>query len=562
MIINKLLQIKNLHLKFGVFYVFTSSLLTFPMADDGWYLIEAKVLKLTGSLIQYQYPVTFPVGYIHAILNSIPITFTNNFLFFRVIPSLICLSILYFIFQLRNKFKFDSQAFFIFSLWCLFSTSFFISFRAEIFIAFLFTILIYVTKKTKINLMYLNIPLILILNSLALSIHQSGIILPFATLPILVLIIIKKHFFKIFTPNFFIGLSVSLLIFFINSTPNILIQKIKNFQAVNNWPQPFPGEFKWGYLPWFEYKRLIHLTSSTPLQFISILILFVTLILIFVELVTNLKSKNIENSLINLIFLTAPFGLFLAPSKWTGHYAALLPIVLYFLSEHLKKLRIFLLFILFQLIFITSLALDWVPGGINSFNPKIKNIIDYTASILVIKLVICFIILTALILIFFKFHQTISRVFIVNSLVIFSFLLLQIAPPAIDSISKDKDWTFIRQLWNFRNYGDCGIFEEAQKLGIFKTEDKFVFTYESYSLFPCLNPILPKNGIWEYPNFSVGGIPIWDQQRLAYEVEITRVYCPVFTSREFLDEMDRCIYKWQSKIPQARLVSVENVKVW
>ena len=142
----------------------------------------------------------------------------------------------------------------------------------------------------------------------------------------------------------------------------------------------------------------------------------------------------------------------------------------------------------------------------------------------------------------------------------------QIGPNLIDSLIPDKGWTFSRQIiGEIKNSGsECGIYNKntLRKLGIDYNVDTFVFNQESFFYYSCLNQILPKGGIWTFPNFSVGGIPIWDQQRLANETRIERIYCPNFTTRSFDDEVDRCIYMWSSLIPDMRLIGIEKVSVY
>ena len=72
-----------------------------------------------------------------------------------------------------------------------------------------------------------------------------------------------------------------------------------------------------------------------------------------------------------------------------------------------------------------------------------------------------------------------------------------------------------------------------QSKGIDIENKTFIFSNENYFYFECLNPTLPKNGVWKYPNYSVGGVPVWDQQRLANESKIEKVFCPSFVDRSF-----------------------------
>jgi hypothetical protein len=269
--------------------------------------------------------------------------------------------------------------------------------------------------------------------------------------------------------------------------------------------------------------------------------------------------------------ISAPFGLILAPSKWSGHYAALLPVLFIGLMLMMIKNRSYAFVrILFLTACLYALLLPWKNGGSDTLNLQ-NNFRDFILpQILEIKslyaAIIFILFLTILLISRYSNNFKSKQIDAFLASIVIMTPMFQIAPNLIDSFNKDKGWTFSRQMKNelFKNQETCGIYEKSTliNLGIDYKVDLFTFNQESYSYFPCLQPNIPDNGIWTFPNFSVGGIPVWDQQRLAYEASIDLIYCPTNKERSFDDEVDRCVYRWNSLIPNMKLKSMRNVWVF
>jgi len=560
----------------AIFVIGFSIFTVAPMADDGIYLIQARIFEITGSLIQFQYPVTFPTGHIHAWLNGISSTFNLGFFYSRLIPGLI----LYFNWKLINLISVNFQnptnksKIVLFSFWALFVFSFGMTLRPEPYISLIFLGLIYFLAKSTLDELGDSISYSIIGTSLALALHQSGFVMLFASIPVWIIGFKRRSLLKHDLEKIYYSLVIAVLIFFQNSSLFLFFKRYQNFQSVNSWPQAFTGDFRWGYPPYFEYMRLIHLKFATPSQVLLVLLtLFVFLSLVITYSYVK-KFSIVQDSNIYLIYLTllsAPFGLILAPSKWAGHYAALFSVLIigYLIIGKFSNNFIKFHFTLI-LISIVSLILPWKNGGSNTLNLNLEFRSKYFESFLNYKLLIFCLILVIffLLLIVSNFIKLFSTrfIYIFSTFVIMLNPLMQISPNFIDSLNRDQGWTFSRQIFReiLREYGECGIFDkvELSKIPINFKAGKFVFNQENYAYFACLNPILPEMGVWSYPKYSVGGIPVWDQQRLANKSIIEKIYCPTFENRSFEDEIDRCIYKWTSLIPDMPLVSSEKVYIF
>ena len=550
-----------------IFAMFTVA----PMADDGLYLIEARLLSLIGNLIQFQYPVVFPTGNLHAFVNGISSHLTDGILYTRIIPGIVLIFIWILINQINNALRLKSNIGkpLIFSLWVLYVFSFGITLRPEPYVALLFLGFILVLSRNQNSISISAINYSFIATALALSIHQSGFILLFASFPLWIRAIKVGRNLRSHIDIFYYSIIVSLLIFFQNSSLFLYFKRLANFQKVNEWPQPFTGDFKWGYPPYLEYMRLLHLKLSTPSQFLFVSLTF----LVMIYLLINFKYYRNESrfELISLTLIAAPFGLILAPSKWSGHYAALLPVLFIGLMLIMIKNKSYA-FVRFLILAVClySLLLPWKNGGSDTLNLQ-NNFRDFILpQILQIKFLFAVVIFTLFltILLISKYlnnHKS-KQIDALLALCVVITPMFQIAPNLFDSFNHDKGWTFSRQIKNelLKNQETCGIYEKSKliSLGIDYKVDLFTFNQESYSYFPCLQPNIPDKGIWTFPKFSVGGIPVWDQQRLAYEASIDQIYCPTYEDRSFDDEVDRCVYRWTSLIPNMRLTSMRNVWVF
>jgi hypothetical protein len=555
-----------------IFAIFTVA----PMADDGIYLIQARILETVGSLIQFHYPVTFPTGHIHARLNGISSSFNLGFFYARIIPGLI----LYLNWKLTSLISVNLQnathksKIMLFSFWSLFVFSFGITLRPEPYISLIFLGLIYFLVKSNPDRLSDSISYSIIGTSLALAIHQSGFVILFASLPVWILGFNRRSSIKHDFEKIYYSLVIAVLIFFQNSSLFLFFKRYQNFERVNSWPQAFTGDFRWGYPPYFEYMRIIHLKFATPSQILLVTLTFFVFLTLLISYSYVKKSSIVQHLNIYMIYLSllsAPFGLILAPSKWAGHYAALFPVLIigYFIIRKFS-IRFLLFHNILILISIFSLILPWKNGGSNTLNLNLdfrtryfERGLDYKILIFCIAL---FVFILYVVVSSFIKSSSVKNTYILSAFIIVLNPFMQISPNLIDSLNRDQGWTFSRQIFReiLNEDGECGLFDkvEVAKIPIDLEMGTFVFNQENYAYFSCLNPILPEMGVWRYPKYSVGGIPVWDQQRLANKSNIEKVYCPTFKNRSFEDEIDRCIYKWTSLIPEMRLVSSEKVYVY
>ena len=561
---------------FAVFAIGLSIISVAPMADDGLYLIEARILEIVGDLIQFQYPVTFPTGHIHAWVNGLSSEFNSGIFYARLIPGIILYLIWRLISAISEKYQSpnNKSKIVLFSFWTLFIFSFGMTLRPETYISLIFLGLIYSLTNSSRDKLGNSISYTLIGTALALSVHQSGLVILFAAIPVWIIGFKRRSALKRDVEKISYSLVISVLIFFQNSSLFLFIKRYQNFERVNEWPQPFTGDFRWGYPPYFEYMRLVHLKFATPSQILLVtltLFVFAILLCCYKYFKKSLIVGDSNDYLIYLTLLSAPFGLIFAPSKWAGHYAALFSVLImgYLMIRKLSsKVNIFH----FALIFISMfpLILPWKNGGSDTINLTLNFRSNFFESYYKYQTLIFFFVLIGVLALFLIWR--VSKNFNLKYMNIFTAFvltlnpLLQISPNLIDSLIRDSGWTFSRQI--FREIGnsnsECGIYDknELSKIPIDVELGSFVFNQESYVYFSCLNPILPERGAWNFPNYSVGGIPVWDQQRLANESKIERIYCPFFENRSFEDQVDRCIYRWTSLIPDMPLASSEKVNIF
>jgi hypothetical protein len=547
-----------------IFLIFLG-LVIYPMADDGFYLLGAKVFKETGILTQYQYPVPFPVGYLHASINAIFIQEFTSIFMLRIFPLLAAL-IIWMVF-LRNWIHGHINITFrekllLWSIWALFTSAFYVTLRAEPYVALFFIIAIAFLKRYQNDrpdlVIFLTVPLAVF----SVSFHQSGIIVPFALLPIWIVNTFRLDWRKLNYSYFSLSFFISSTVLFINSDPLLLVSKVKDFESVLNWNQPFPGEFAWGYPPWKEYVRLQHVMNATPLQLLAILIFFIVLaflVQIFITQIKNFDTGAFNRNYILIALITAPLGLIFAPSKWAGHYSPLLIVTLIGLTVLIKeKNKIHLLYFIALLAGSITFLRPWVAGGNNGYSFDLNNIfileiyyyfVENRINFLLVIIVVGILLLTTL----FRKYSYYLKIMII--LILIS-ILKQIIPPTFDSIAGDAGWTMNRQIASgvINKDARCGIFNEEKLIQLnILNSDKFLLNGDFINS-PCVEPVGFRYGVWEYPKYSIGPVPLWDQQRLGNRSKINKVYCFEPLSRFYNPNLETCIYSWSSEIPEMQLL--------
>ena len=141
-------------------------------------------------------------------------------------------------------------------------------------------------------------------------------------------------------------------------------------------------------------------------------------------------------------------------------------------------------------------------------------------------------------------------------LIILLSIVKQVFPTTIDSVIGSAGWTMNRQI-------TTGIIDENMRCGLFDKDrlinfdiyyqDKFLFS-NNYINSPCFKPVDFSRGIWEYPDYVIGEIPVWDQQRLAFRSKIKLVQCFEPINRTYKSDLETCIHSWESEIPQMNLL--------
>jgi hypothetical protein len=569
----KKIKIKSVaFLKSSILVALIAAFFVPPMADDGLYLVEAKVLAESSILMQYQYPVVFPTGQFHALINGIFSGLNYGIFYYRIIPSIVLILIWILIDSIIKTFTYidTRMKLLVFCLWILFVFSFGMTLRPEPYVVLIFLGLILVILKYSSKNIYIPFCYSVLASSTSLALHQSGFVVLAASVSLWIYLILSREVFNFRYESLVKLFSLSVLIFFFHSSFILYFQRYLNFERVLDWPQPFTGEFRWVYPPLYEYMRIIHLKLASPSQVLLVVLIFfiLTLLLIYSNtILKNYRKSKLGEFLIYLAIISSPLGLILAPSKWAAHYAALFPLLILglLLLSRTNQTRLYLYM---SIAFFSSLTyfLPWKNGGSDTINLD-NNFAKYLfPDILWLRSYLPYLFLSALFILAILYIKNMSlslNYFVI--LVVPAILLspiLQISPSAIDSLYSSSGWTLPRQVFNSLNTSssNCGFFDskDLQRNGIDIENKTFIFSNENYVHYECLNPTLPKNGIWQYPNFSVGGVPVWDQQRLANQSKIEKVYCPTFIDRSFKDEIDRCIYEWTSNIPNMTLVNSES----
>jgi hypothetical protein len=557
----------------AILYLVFIALTLYTILDDGLYLIEAKVLQSTGVLTQYLYPVPFPVGDIHFRLISLFLTEQPNILLLRL-PSSIALFFTWVIFnrfwlrELIDTKNYRTVSLFSWGIWAFFSATFLVTLRPEGYVALILLIsLVLITKylySGLTNQFLLSVPLV----ALALSLHQTGVLVLFLFIPAWIQIFWNRSYDKITFSAAVFNVSLSIYIFFFTSNIFIIVDKVREFESVNSWPLPFHESLTWNDPPWNEWKRVQHIFLADSLRFTAGAVALITAGFIIAILFKERNNTKNTNFVFNLSMLFSFIGLMVAPSKWVDHYAALLPTIIVFSlyiinSKHKKYSHLYLFLVATTAII--GINRTWVAGGKNIYSLDLNNaLVDRTYSFFSsqVNMLIISLFFTLLLLISYLFarkegNQTFLLVFPV---VVFTFLVVrQITPTLLDSVIGGAGWTMNRQIiqGTYDAEKRCGVFLNAdlEKNNI-DSKELFAFTTpQDYAIYPCLTPTPVEAGIWIFPQYSVGNVHRWDQQRLMNRMTAETAYCFDSSPRFINDSFDKCIYRWNSEIPQMRLIN-------
>ena len=539
--------------------------------DDGLYLIETQLFRQTGVLSQYLYPVPFPVGDWHFMVTSIFLGDIPNIAALRIIPA-ISLFLIWRIFynkwlSLKNSNKFTNYlAWVTWSLWAFFAATFLLSLRPEVYVALILTLGLAIIKnyffEGNIKNFYFTIPLAL----LALSLHQTGIIAFFLMIPAWLHFIFVRRLCGLSIYKLSFNILLGIYVFFVNSNAITLLAKVQDFEAVNDWPLPFHETLIWNDPPWAEWKRIEHTLIADPLRFTAGLIVVSTIFLLVMFLVKERNEILKSDKLFLISIVIAAASLAFAPSKWVDHYGAMLPLVLvafvYFFNRADKR------YIVIMLIFTTIFSLialnkNWVAGGKSIYTLDLDNTIVSSVHFLAtnnafMQKISIFLTFIFILLMVYSYLSNKLIVFIVFSASLLGLLAVrQIAPTSVDAVIGSKGWAMNRQISAELINPDyrCGVFsEKALESSKIDYQARFAFaTPQDYVVYPCLRPTPIEAGIWIFPDYSVGNLHRWDQQRLMNRMNAETIYCFDSAPRFSSDNFDSCIYKWKSEIPQMQL---------
>jgi len=561
---NKFDYLSIIYLIFLIFALHT-------ILDDGLYLIETQLLRQTGVLSQYLYPVPFPVGDWHFMVTSIFLGDIPNIAALRIIPA-ISLFLIWRIFynkwlSLKNSNKFTNHLTWVtWSLWAFFAATFLLSLRPEVYVALILTLGLVIIKdyffEANIKNFYFSIPLAL----LALSLHQTGVVTFFLMALAWLHFIFIKRLRGLSIYKLSLNILLGIYVFFVNSNAITLFAKVQDFEAVNDWPLPFHETLTWNDPPWAEWKRIEHTLIADPLRFTAGLIVISTIFLLVMFLIRE-KNQILKSDRLFLISIViAAASLALAPSKWVDHYGALLPLVLvtfvYFFN-HAEKNYLVITLIFTTIFSLLALNKSWVAGGKNIYTLDMDNTIVSSTFFLatdnnLIQKISIFLTFVFILLMVYSYLKNKFTVFILFSASLLGLITVrQIAPTTVDAVIGSKGWAMSRQISaELTNPAyRCGIFSEKDlEISKIAPQANFAFaTPQDYAIYPCLKPTPIEAGVWIFPDYSVGNLHRWDQQRLMNRMNAETIYCFDASPRVSSDNFDPCIYKWRSEIPQMRL---------
>jgi len=537
-----------------------------PKYDDGWYFLISRVLSLDNTYSNVMLPIVQPTGFWHARLLSL-LSGEEPIIFLLRLPSLLSLFFIWYVFKrsiypwLNRNYPVEIPFFAFWVIWIAYSAGFLVTLRPDPLIALFLTILLALTLNWwEFNKNFIYFGLISIIG-LSLSTHQSGVIVFAAGFPVLIISIVqdfKKGLFYWY--GIMWGLCLSLFLIFWSSSPRLIL---KSLRIYNNIDEIYPGDISIISKPYEEWQRLFsifRLNLSTSLQNFLILQL-----VIFTLMATIFYMKRYYTGHKEFLIITASLssilGLVLAPSKWAWYYGDFVTVFMILVSYvffTIKKSKEQLIFILLYsstaISFVYAFSKGWQS---NDFDVKIRSshlstfIINFNVNSLIIGLV-----LVVIFSFIFRFKDYSLKFFTsLNIVLIFQL----ISPTFIDSVIANKGWTFIRQ-------STIGIFDSKLRCGLaadtyldnqktisvqqsLESTDGSVVTSPGFFLFsPCLKFISNIDGKWDMPSF-ISGSPIFDQQRLMLESELSSPVCNEIDSRpSWLS--DYCFYRVSSNIKQ------------
>ena len=520
------------------YLIITLSILSFlnialpPRIDDGWRIVEASLLRATNVYNNYLVPSPLPTGRLLARINGLALS-TNYFPAIRSI-SVIALFFMWIViyYLLKNIFSSDislANIKILTSFFILFiSTAFFIGLRGEIYISLIFTLglLLIVLEKSipKPNL----INFLILSAAIALSIHQSGILM---IVVLMTYFILNYKFLSlsniVSSPFFAFTTGLSAIVLFdhnnvFSAFRNSMIYSYK-FDQVGIF-----GDVS-TFNPVGEYERFLRVFTygSNIFTFTVILIFISFLYLILNQLKINKSKEKRDFIYILLISFTS---LFIMPSKWAWYYMVFAPVILisfFYYLVNLKKRQIRTSDLLFiPLIFILTLSVEneiypLVPSStLNKF--KEPNFFSEFLGFNLQTLILIF----ALVVFgscFSKF-LTNTRLYLyfvlINLSIIFILFLYGSLSPIISGFLNKSGWSYLSQNAPVKNHNSCGMFSEFGKLPSLVTTN-----LDFFPLFPCSSPLLFRNGIWDYPLNVIQNFNFLDQQRLAYGIKLVERKC-------------------------------------
>lgn len=476
-------------------------------SDDGRYYFSSKILKESNYYIDYLYPTSVPLGFTHALINSIIVDENTSILRMKLLP-LVIVAVIWVLISSFLKLHINPKLnIFLFLNFVIFSYSFLSTIRPEPLQA-LFLTLVMILGVKKINHMNSNLSSLILISLISVSIHQTGLIIFFVTL-FCVILAFKKLKFKLINFQNILAFALGLMTIFIFTNPFNMIRSFREFNYF--FDNKFPGSYKVFTSFWREDIRFQHLLNTGLASNLTIFIVLLFFFYLILILILNLKTKFLFNDSIFLLTISAPFGLLFVPVKWFHYYGVLItPFIFlnYYLFKYISEKSfknvkinrpIFLIVILLLLLISfqksQNISDTWLPLG------------------KIIHLNLNFFYLASIIIIFSIFFQNLF--YFIKITLISIPLILSIFPTLVRSSNDSITWIDILKNDSILNISNCGILDLFPNSLNTDIRNHIWIAEPSLMLMSgCLEDPQIVNSLWELPDFKLGNTPIYDSQRL------------------------------------------------
>ena len=311
----------------------TASVFVRSVDDDGWVISTARALRFGHEYFNYYEPVAYPNGFLFSVAYAYLGATSSTVIGLRGM-SVACAFLGWLVF--RGLFRAgyggarDHRSALVAGacVWIIFVTAWWTSLRPEVVVALLLLLVLLCGLRwcqTRSNVYVL---LALLIGGLGMGIHQTGLCIVFALIPLVVLVI-KGILFDGRCGRLLASCIVAagcigavLLATYPYNLPQFL-------RYASDYQTFFPASAALG--PLDEFARYANfsangLTSDNPAARFSLVLIVLGMGGALWSLIVRQPSGVNPSRIVSAMILAAPFGLLLTTSKWNWHYAALGPV--------------------------------------------------------------------------------------------------------------------------------------------------------------------------------------------------------------------------------------------